>query len=156
MTPPEGQWRRREIRRRPFQKGTNMNFYLLRLATCVFGLLIISTPLTAHHSFMGEYDLSKPISLTGTVTRVEWANPHISFEIDVRDKTGTVTHWTLEAASPTALVGRGWTATTLKVGAVVTVQAFPAKRNRPFAATQKVTFGDGRTLSAESDGVRPE
>jgi Family of unknown function (DUF6152) len=132
----------------------NVNF--LRLAIFMFGLLIISTPLTAHHSFMGEYDLSKPVSLTGTVTRVEWANPHISFEIDVRDKTGTVTHWTLEAASPTALVGRGWTATTLRVGAVVTVQAFPAKRGRPFAATQKVTLANGRTLSAESDGVRPE
>jgi Family of unknown function (DUF6152) len=133
-----------------------MNFNLLRLAIFMFGLLIISTPLIAHHSFMGEYNLSKPILLTGTVTRVEWANPHISFEIDVPDITGAITHWTLEAASPTALVGRGWTSTTLKVGAVVAVQAFPAKKGRPFAATQRVTLADGRTLSAESDGVRPE
>ena len=133
-----------------------MNLNLLRLAIFMFGSLLISTPLTAHHSFMGEYNLSKPILLTGTVTRVEWANPHISFEIEVRDITGTITHWTVEAASPTALSGRGWTSTTLKVGTVVAVQAFPAKKGRPFAAAQTVTLVDGRTLSAESDGVRPE
>ena len=132
-----------------------MKSNLPRFATLI-GLLIVSIPLFGHHSFMGEYDLSKPTTLTGTVRKVEWANPHISFEIDVSEPAGSVTRWTLEAASPTSLVGRGWTATTLKVGAVVTVQAFPAKKGRPFAATQKVTLADGRILSAESDGVRPE
>ena len=132
-----------------------MKLNLLRLVALVSGLLLVAVPVMAHHSFMGEYDLSKAVTLSGTITKVEWANPHISFEIAVRDAAGKVTHWTLESASPSSLVRRGWTSTSLKAGDVITVQAFPAKKDRPFAAAQRVTFADGRTLSANSDGVRP-
>src|SRR5215467_13390997 len=84
-------------------------------------LLAWSAPLVAHHSFAAEYDASKPVTLKGTVTRVEWTNPHARFYIDVKDDAGAVTNWEFELGSPNGLMRAGWTRNSLKQGDEVSV-----------------------------------
>src|SRR6195256_2686178 len=94
-----------------------------RLGVWLAGIALVaaSAPLVAHHSFAAEYDASKPVTLKGTVTRVEWTNPHARFYVDVKEESGTVTNWNLELASPNVLSRQGWTRNSLKFGDVITV-----------------------------------
>lgn len=114
------------------------------------GLLMAVMPVVAHHSFAAEFDGSKPITLTGTVTKLEWMNPHTHFYIDVKDENGKVTNWDLETGSPNALARRGWTRHALKEGDVVTVQAYRAKDGSNLASARTVTLADGRKVFAGS------
>jgi len=120
------------------------------------GLLLAALPLAAHHSFAAEYDESKPITLTGTVTKLEWLNPHAHFYVDIKDKdTGTVTNWEFELAALNALIRRGWTRNSLKPGDVVTVEGFRAKDGSALVNAKTVTLSDGRKVfagSAPSEG----
>jgi len=104
----------------------------------------------AHHSFTAEYDATKPITLTGSVTKVEWMNPHARFYIDVKDDSGTVTNWELELGSPNALMRLGWTRHSLDTGQVVTVEGSLAKDGSKLANARKVTLADGRKVFAGS------
>ena len=124
------------------------------LIVCGF-LLVTVTPVFSHHSFMAEYDLNKPITLNGVVTRFIWANPHALFNIDVRDSNGKVTNWTLETACPNALLNRGWSRSSMKAGDRITVEAYASKKGTPAAATKTVLLANGQRLNADSDGVRP-
>jgi len=119
----------------------------------VIMVLLLVTSVFTHHSFMVGFDMSRSIVVKGVVTRVAWANPHISFYIDVTDETGKVTTWGVDAAAPAALAARGWTRTSLKAGEVVTVEGFPARGGKPFAAASVVTLTDGRRIFAGSDGA---
>ena len=114
------------------------------------GLLTVAAPVFAHHSFAAEYDNAKPIALTGTVTKVEWMNPHARFYIDVKDDSGTVTNWELELGSPNALMRLGWTRNSLKPGEVVSVEGSLAKDGSKLANARKVTLADGRKVFAGS------
>jgi uncharacterized protein DUF6152 len=116
-------------------------------------ILVTGSSLLAHHSFAAAYDLTKPITVQGTITRVDWGNPHISLFLNVRDKNGTVKEWGLDAASPAALAGRGLNKTSLKVGDTISVEAFPARNGKPFAAASALTLPDGRKFFAGSDGA---
>ena len=111
------------------------------------GLLV---PALAHHSFQAEYDASKPVTLNGVVTKVEWTNPHARFYIDVKDDSGTVTNWNLELASPNALRRLGWTRDFLQVGSVVTVFGARAKDSSNLANARSITRADGRKMVAGS------
>jgi hypothetical protein len=105
--------------------GTSMSrFALASILGCA--LVLAALPTFAHHSFSAQFDAKKPLKMTGTVTSVEWQNPHSWFYIDVKDAAGKVTNWGWELASPNLLLRNGWTRTTLEVGDVVTVEGYHA------------------------------
>lgn len=126
----------------------------LSVVAAVTGLLASPVLVLAHHSFAAEYDANKPVTLKGTVTKIEWTNPHARFYVDVSDKDGTPTNtnWNLELASPNALVRNGWTRTSLSVGDEVTVQGSAAKDGSPMANARVVMLANGRQLFAASSG----
>ncbi|MGB6944287.1 MAG: DUF6152 family protein [Bryobacteraceae bacterium] len=109
----------------------------------------------AHHSFAAEYDVKKPVTLKGTVTSVEWTNPHARFYLDVKDESGNVAHWNLELASPNVLVRQGWSRHSLKVGDEVTVEGSQAKDGSQMANARTVTLADGKKVFAFSLGDAP-
>src|SRR5437879_13203619 len=112
-----------------------------RLAVLVggLGLLVAVHPAVAHHAFVAQYDASKSTTLNGVVTKVEWTNPHARFYVDVKDKSGSVTNWNLELASPNALRRLGWTRDILKVGDQVSAFVAPAKDGAKMANARTVT-----------------
>jgi hypothetical protein len=120
------------------------------LAACGAGLLLSALPVFAHHSFAAEYDSAKPVELKGTVTKVEWTNPHARFYVDVKDDKGNVTNWNLELASPNVLTRNGWTRHSLKEGDVITVQGSRAKDGANLANARTVILADGRKVFAGS------
>ena len=122
------------------------------LAAGVAVLMLLSRPIAAHHSFAAEYDANKPITLKGTVSKVEWMNPHARFYVDVKDDKGVVTNWNLELASPNVLVRNGWTRHALKVGDEVTVDGSRAKDGSNMANARVVKLADGRRVFAGSSG----
>ena len=109
--------------------------------------LAVAAPILAHHSFGAEYDASKPFTLTGVVTRVDWTNPHCYFYMDVRDKDGKVVNWKFEGFPPNVLYRTGWRrGVTLKEGIKVTVTGWLARDSAAVGHSREVTFEDGTKL----------
>src|SRR5690348_2421015 len=106
-------------------RGTSMSRSALA-SVLGMSLALAALPTSAHHSFSAQFDSKKPIKVTGTITKVEWMNPHSWFYIDVKGDGDSVTNWGFELASPNLLLRRGWTPKTLEVGDVVTVEGFNA------------------------------
>jgi hypothetical protein len=120
---------------------------------------VVAAPLHAHHSFAAEYERSKPVNVTGTVTKVEWTNPHIWFYVDVKDEKGAVTSWGFSAAPPGVLMRRGIAKEAIKIGSVVKVEGFRARDGSNNATGGVVTFADGKSVftnSAEDELPRRE
>ena len=113
-----------------------------------FAVLLVALPLPGHHSFKAQYDEKRPIELNGTVTRVDWHNPHVRFFIDVKDESGKVTNWEFELGSPNGLMRRGWTRNSLKPGDPVTIEGYLAKDGSKLANARNVTLADGRKIFA--------
>jgi hypothetical protein len=125
-----------------------MKVRMISLVACAS--LVVATPVLAHHSFSGEYDSTKPVTLTGKVTKVEWTNPHARFYIDVKGDDGKTTNWNLELASPNVLKRQGWASSSLKEGDVVTVEGSLARSGAKMANARVVTLADGSRVFARA------
>lgn len=114
--------------------------------------VLTANPLRAHHSAAAEFDASKLLVLTGTVTKVEWTNPHVHIHLDVKPVKRAAVDWYLEMASPNGMRDLGWLPNTMKRGDVVTVEAYAAKDYPSFAKARRVKVTDGRWLLVDSGG----
>src|SRR5262245_25642539 len=121
------------------------------IVVAVTTVLLTTAVISAHHSFSAEFDLEKPIRLTGVVTKLEWTNPHAWFYIDVKDESGKVTNWGWELGSPNGLLRTGWTRNSLKVGTEVTVEGSRARDGGNTANARDVIItSTGQKLFAAS------
>jgi len=122
-----------------------MTSKLVRVTTTVTAL-IFTVPVIAHHSFVAMFDGDRPIEVTGTVTEVEWLNPHVWFYIDVENDAGEVVNWAFEMGNPNSLMRNGWNHNSLQVGQVITVVGSRARDSSLKAAVQRVTLSTGKEL----------
>ena len=114
----------------------------------ISGLLLAAVPAWAHHAFGTEFDALKPVTKRGIVTKIDWANPHAYFYIDVAGKKGDIENWAMELGSPNGLMRRGWTRDSMKIGDVVTVSGWRAKDGAPKGNARSVTLSTGKKLFA--------
>ncbi len=124
----------------------------LDLVIAAVGLAMAAAPLWAHHSFAAEFDAQKPVTLKGTVTEMEWINPHSWIHIDVKGPDGKVVNWMVEGGSPNALLRRGFTKNSLPAGSVIVIEGYRAKDGSNRANGRDITFADGRKLFMGSSG----
>jgi len=131
------------------------------VAGAAFAVAAAVVPVMAHHSFAAEFDAKKPVKLRGTVTKMEWINPHSWIHIDVKTPDGKVEQWMVEGGAPNALLRRGWNKNSLLPGTEIYVEGFQAKDGALRANGRDITFPDGKKLFVGSSGTgapdeRPE
>lgn len=123
------------------------------VAIAVAGILLNAAPVFAHHAFAAEFDAKRPVKLRGTVTQMEWINPHAWIHIDVKDPDGNVVNWMIEAGTPNTLFRRGFTKDSLAKGTEILVDGYQSKDGSNRANGRDVTFPDGRKLFLGSSGT---
>ena len=123
------------------------------VAGAVFVVAAAAVPVIAHHSFAAEFDAKKPVKLQGTVTKMEWINPHSWIHIDVKTPDGKVERWMVEGGAPNALLRRGWNKNSLPEGTEIIVEGFQAKDGSNRANGRDITFPDGKKLFVGSSGI---
>ena len=123
----------------------------------ITGLVIIvaATPVGAHHSAAAEFDESKTVTVSGTVSKVEWTNPHTRFHLDVVNPDKTVASWSFELASPNVLTRAGWGKRTVNAGDKITASGSPARSGKTMAIAKSVVTADGKKLFAGTTGIAP-
>ena len=131
-----------------------MRSKVVMLAAVVgFGMIATTAQVVAHHAFAAEFDANSPVRLRGTITKMEWINPHAWMHLDVTNEDGTVDSWMIEAGPPGALVRRGWSKNSVTAGIEVLVEGYQAIDGAFRANGRDVTFPDGRRLFAGSSGT---
>jgi len=123
------------------------------VAGAAFVVAAAVVPVIAHHSFAAEFDAKKPVKLRGTVTKMEWINPHSWIHIDVKTPDGKVEQWMVEGGAPNALLRRGWNKNSLLPGTEILVEGFQAKDGAMRANGRDITFPDGKKLFVGSSGT---
>jgi hypothetical protein len=127
----------------------------MKLKVCVLlasAGLAVTIPALAHHSFAAEFDASKAVRLKGTLTKIEWTNPHSYFYVDVKDEKGAVVNWGCEGAGPGALSRRGFKRGDIKLGDTLIVDGYAAKDGSHLIDARRVTLPDGRTIYGGTPG----
>ena len=119
---------------------------LLALFACT--ALLLALPARAHHAFSAEFDRNLPISFTGTVTKLEWTNPHARLYVDAPDADGNIVNWNLEMGTPNTLMRNGWRRDSLKAGDVVSIQGWRARNNPHVGNINSVMLPDGKQVFA--------
>ena len=126
-----------------------MSQKITTLGVCI-ALVLAVIPVYAHHPFAAEYDSKKPVSLTGTITKIDWSNPHAYLYMDVKDEHGQTTNWTLEFGGLKKLQTEGWDKNTVHMGDQVTINGWKARDGSNRANVGTVTLADGKKLAAGS------
>ncbi len=124
-----------------------------RVAAIGLLLVVAAAPLAAHHAFAAEFDARKPVRLEGTVTKMEWINPHAWIHIDVKRPDGKTEQWMIEGGTPNTLLRRGFTKRSVLPGTVIVVDGYQAKDGSTKANGRDLTFPDGRKLFLGSSGT---
>jgi hypothetical protein len=124
------------------------------VAASLLGLALATHPVHAHHSFAAEFDAAKPITITGPVTKMEWANPHIFLHVDAKDDAGNVTSWAIEMGNIMALIRLGWKRDDIKIGDTLTVDGFLARDGSKLMNAKTVLL-NGRKMFAGSSQAPP-
>ena len=125
----------------------------LAIVIAVASALLSATAAFAHHAFAAEFDAKKPVKLRGTVSKMEWINPHAWIHVDVKDTNGAVVNWMIEAGTPNTLFRRGFTKNSLAPGTEILVDGYQSKDGSNRANGRDVTFPDGRKLFLGSSGT---
>ena len=120
-----------------------------KVLAAIVGAMFVVARLNAHHSFAADFDITKPVTLTGHVTRIEWLNPHVHVYVEVTERGKPVT-WSIELGSPNGLKSRGWTSKSLSIGDVITVDGSRAKDGSHLANAHSIVLPSGVRMSAGS------
>ena len=128
---------------------------MIKINAVLIAIVLAGASMHAHHSFAAQFDPTKPMSINGSVTKVEWTNPHIYLYVDVKDPAGTIVNWAVEMGNPLQLVRLGWTRNDMKVGDAVTIDGWLARDGTKLLNAKAVLLGGRKMFAGSSQSTTP-